>query len=125
MASKDETISKIYHEFYGSINNTYADAKKIDKTITLKDVKNWFDKSFVRQKNLKGYNSYIAQHPHEEYQMDLFFINDLEDQEYKIGLMMIDIFSKYMTVVPLESKQTAELLKGIKEAFQNMGRSLR
>jgi hypothetical protein len=122
MASKDETISKIYHEFYGSINNTYADAKKIDKTITLKDVKNWFDKSFVRQKNLKGYNSYIAQHPHEEYQMDLFFINDLEDQEYKIGLMMIDIFSKYMTVVPLESKQTAELLKGIKEAFQNMGK---
>jgi hypothetical protein len=28
MASKDETISKIYHEFYGSINNTYADAKE-------------------------------------------------------------------------------------------------
>jgi hypothetical protein len=27
-----------------------------------------------------------------------------------------------MTVVPLESKQTAELLKGIKEAFQEHGK---
>ena len=122
MSSKDEIISRVYHEFYGSINNTYADARKIDKSITLKDVKAWFDKSFVRKKNLKGFNSYIAQHPHEEYQMDLFLINDLDDQEYGIGLLMIDIFSKYMTVVPLKSKQTADLLAGIKEAFQNMGR---
>ena len=95
MSSKDEIISRVYHEFYGSINNTYADARKIDKSITLKDVKAWFDKSFVRKKNLKGFNSYIAQHPHEEYQMDLFFfINDLDDQEYGIGLLMIDIFSQ-------------------------------
>jgi hypothetical protein len=83
MSSKDKIISKTYHEFYGSVNSTYADARKIDKTITLKDVKAWFDKSFVRKKNLKGFNSYIAQHPHEEYQMDLFFINDLDDQEYR------------------------------------------
>jgi len=118
MSSKDKIISKTY----GSIKNTYADAKKLDRTITLKDVKAWFDKSFIRKKNLKGFNSYIAQHPHEEYQMDLFFINDLEDQEYKIGLMMIDIFSKYMTVVPLETKQTRDLLAGIKEAFGYMGK---
>jgi len=122
MSSKDKIISKTYNEFFGSIKNTYADAKKLDRTITLKDVKAWFDKSFIRKKNLKGFNSYIAQHPHEEYQMDLFFINDLEDQEYKIGLMMIDIFSKYMTVVPLETKQTRDLLEGIKEAFGNMGK---
>ena len=122
MSSKDKIISKTYNEFFGSIKNTYADAKKLDRTITLKDVKAWFDKSFIRKKNLKGFNSYIAQHPHEEYQMDLFFINDLEDQEYKIGLMMIDIFSKYMTVVPLETKQTRDLLAGIKEAFGYMGK---
>ena len=34
---------------------------------------------------------------------------------------MIDVFSKYMTIVPLESKQTNEVLAGIKEGIENMG----
>ena len=106
MPEKDNIISKIYHEFYGSINNTYLDARKEDKTITYDDVKKWFDKSFVRKTNLKGYNSYVAHHAFEEFQMDLFFINDLEDQEYKIGLLIVDTFSKYLTVVPLDTQQT-------------------
>ena len=118
----EENIYKVYHEFYGTINNTYLDARKKDKTITIDDVRNWFDKSFVRKKNLSGFNSYIAQHPHEEYQMDLFFINDLDDQEFKVGLLIVDIFSKYITVVPLKSKQTADLLQGIKDGFDNMGK---
>ena len=53
--------------------------------------------------------------------MDLFFINDLEDQEYKIGLLIVDIFSKYLTVVPIETKQIQYILQGIKEGFANMG----
>ena len=121
MPEKDKIISKIYHEFYGSINNTYLDARKEDKTITYDDVKKWFDKSFVRKTNLKGYNSYVAHHAFEEFQMDLFFINDLEDQEYKIGLLIVDIFSKYLTVVPLDTKQISDVLQGIKTGFANMG----
>jgi hypothetical protein len=39
----------------------------------------------------------------------------------KIGSLMIDVFSKYMTIVPLESKQTNEVLAGIKEGIENMG----
>ena len=53
--------------------------------------------------------------------MDLFFINDLENQDYKIGLSMIDIFSKYMTVVPLQTKQPIDVLEGIKQCIKNMG----
>ena len=66
------------------------------------------------------YNSFVASYPKQEYQWYLFFINDLEDQEYKIGLLMIDIFSKYMTIVPLESKQTNEVVAGNKEGIENM-----
>ena len=53
--------------------------------------------------------------------MDLFFVNDLENQEYKIGLLIVDIFSKYLTVVPLHSKTIADVLEGIKTGFANMG----
>lgn len=121
MSDKEQIISDTYHEFYGSIKNTYLDAKKKDNTIKYDDVKKWFDKSFVRKTNLSGFNSYVAQRPYEEFQMDLFFINDLEDQEYKIGLLIVDIFSKYLTVVPIETKQIQDILHGIKEGFANMG----
>ena len=36
---KDKIISEVYHEFYGSIKDTFTDAKKKDKTITYDDVK--------------------------------------------------------------------------------------
>ena len=52
----DQIISDVYHEFYGSINSTYLDAKKKDNTIKYDDVKKWFEKSFVRKTNLSGYN---------------------------------------------------------------------
>ena len=85
-------------------------------------MKKWFDKSFVRKNNLRGYNSFVAREPYQEYQIDLFFINDLEEQEYTIGLIIIDIFSKYMTVVPLKSKQPQDMLEGLESGFGNMGR---
>ena len=122
MSEKEKTISSVYHEFFGSIKNTFLDAKKKDNTITYDDVKKWFDKSFVRKTNLGGFNSYVAQHPNEEYQMDLFFINDLENQEYKIGLLIVDIFCKYLTVIPVKTKQTNDLLNAIQQGFNNIGK---
>ena len=53
--------------------------------------------------------------------MDLFFVNDLEDQEYTTGLLMIDIFSKCMTIVVVKSKAAEDILNAIKEGFDNMG----
>ena len=71
--------------------------------------------------NLRGYNSFIASEPYEEFQMDLFFINDLDNQDYKIGLLMVDIFSKYMTVVRVKTKQPDDILQTIKDGIANMG----
>ena len=60
--NKDETISNIYNDLsgFGSIKQTFEEARQIDKTITLNDVKEWKEKHIVRKTNLKGYNSYIA-----------------------------------------------------------------
>lgn len=121
MTDKDKIIASVYHDFYGSMRDTFNEARKKDPSIKYNDVKEWFEKSFVRKKNLRGFNSFIASEPFEEFQIDLFFINDLENQNYKIGLLIIDIFSKYLTVAPLKSKQPRDVLDGLKKGFENMG----
>jgi hypothetical protein len=72
MSDKADIIDKVYSEFYGSVSSTLKDAKEKDPTITLQDVKDYFEKRFVRKQNLKGYNSYVADYPHQEYQLDLW-----------------------------------------------------
>ena len=62
MSNKNEIISKVYYDLsgYGSMNETTKDAKDIDKTITCKDVKEWFANN-VKSKNApKGTNSFVA-----------------------------------------------------------------
>ena len=57
----------------------------------------------------------MAPHANYEHQIDLFFITDLENQKYKIGMACIDIFSKYEVVVPMRSKQIPDFLAGLME----------
>jgi hypothetical protein len=68
----DKTIEKAYNEFFGNIRDTYTQAKEKDPSIKLDDVKKWFEKNKVRKTNLAGYNSFVADHAKQEYQIDLF-----------------------------------------------------
>lgn len=94
--TKDEVISKIYYDpaGYGSVKTTWEDAKKKDNTITIKDVREWFSKNVEQKKEPRGQNSFITPHAHFEYQVDLFFINDVPNQKFTIGMIMIDHCSK-------------------------------
>ena len=49
--SKEETIAKVYYDFggFGSIAKTLADARKIDPSITQKDVQKWKDQNLQRK----------------------------------------------------------------------------
>ena len=54
-----------------------------------------------QKKQLKGYNSFIANEPKEEYQMDLFLKkSDFPTEEYIGGVLAIDIFSRFITIIP-------------------------
>ena len=119
---KNDIISKIYFDRsgFGSIQTTYKDAKAKDKSITLSDVKEWFKKTIEQKKQLRGQNSFIPPYPKYEYQMDLFFINDLEKQKFKVGLLMIDIFTKYMVVIPIKSKSEGDIAAGMIEGLYKM-----
>ena len=71
--SKKDTIEKVYNDFYGSIKQTYEEAKKLDPTIKYDDIKRYFEQHRVKRTNLRGYTSFIADHYKQEYQMDLFY----------------------------------------------------
>ena len=125
--NKDKIISDIYFDRsgFGSQAVTFKDVKAKDKSITMAEVKAWFEKNIERKKTMSGYNSFIAPHNFYEFQIDLFFItnNDLKNQQFRIGLAMIDVFSKYAVVAPITSKQPPDLLAGIMEGINKMGKA--
>ena len=67
---------------FGSIKNTLKDVRKMDKSITEAEVKEFIKNNTGRKQNLKGYNSFIANEPQQEYQVDLFFMTKKEEREY-------------------------------------------
>ena len=122
---KTSIIEKVYFDpaGFGSISETLKDAKKYDKSITYEDVKKWkASQAFSQKSKMRGMNSFIADAPKEEYQMDLLFFADQPvPNKDKNALLMVDIFSKYTEVVRIKSKQIPDVLKGIKECIAKMG----
>ena len=124
--NKQKIISDIYNDpsGFGSKAVTLADARKKDKTITKSDVDEFFKKNVEVKKLPRGQNSFVAPHAGYEYQVDLFFIGkkDMKDkQKTRIGMVMIDIFSKYAVVLPINARLSPDVLAGILEGIQKMG----
>ena len=69
-------------------------------------------------------NSYVAPHAFFEYQAEIFFINEgqFENQEYEVGLTMIDVFSKFAVVLPVREKKAGPITEAIFKAFGMMGK---
>ena len=112
----NKIIEQVYHDplGYGSIQNTSGDAKKQDLSITLEDVKKWKEENVGQSKQQPGYNSFVAHKPYEESQAELFF---MPDQKYKVGMMMVDIFTKYTEVTPIMDKSEGSILSALMEGF--------
>ena len=124
---RDKTIRRVYYSKTGSgtAYKTYLDAKEIGPIITLAWVRDWFKKNVERTRQVGGArNSYLAPHAGFEYQADLFFITDKQfpNQDYKAGLSMIDVFSKFAVVIPLKEKDCFNVMDAIFKAFQIMGK---
>ena len=79
-------------------------------------------RTFGAKRKLVGQNSFVAPHSAHEYQMDLFFINDLEDQKFKVGIIMISVFDKFMHVVAIKGKKEEALASGMIECLHKMGK---
>jgi len=119
---KQKIIHDSYYDLAGfsSIKDQLKSAQARDKSITLNDVKEWRNKNLEKKTQLKGYNSFTADHKMQEYQMDLGFF-DMQDEKYIGALFMIDIFTKFAVAIPFKTKQPHEILECIKEGIHKMG----
>ena len=100
---EDIIIRDVYYSpsGYGSIRQTLEDAKKKELSTKMEDVEEWFNQHVIPSEEPQGYNSWIADYPRQEYQSDLFFFGS-EEEEFKIGLIVIDAFTKEITVFLLK-----------------------
>ena len=89
------------------------------------DINKWFRANVEQKRKPVGSNSFVAPHSGWEYQMDLFFINDLKDQKFRVGMLMIDIFDKFMHVVAIQGKKEEDLASGMIECIHKMGKKPR
>ena len=126
MENKEKIIRQLYYNErgFGSIAETYKDAKKILNTITLNDVKEFLEKQKTRQiKGYKGFNSYVADHALQEIQIDIAVFTDSADENkgFKYCFVAIDIFTKYCHAVPIKNKQPAESVRAMNEVFDKIG----
>ena len=124
-SNKQKIINDIYYDRsrFGSRATTLKDAREKDKSITKEDVEEFFKKNVEEKRRPRGENSFVAPHAYFEFQLDLFFISkhDLENQKFSIGMVLIDIFSKYASVIPIKSKEAPDIIAGIMEGIQKMG----
>ena len=125
MSSTQEIIKSVYYDRsgYGSKQTTLKDAKQKYSSVTINDINEFFSKNVEEKRKMRGENSFIAPHSFWEFQFDMFFIskNDLENQKFRIGMICIDILSKYMHIVPIKSKTPPDILAGMMENINKMG----
>jgi hypothetical protein len=124
---KDKIISSVYHnnEGYKSQYRTYVDANNKEPSIRLKDVRDWFVRKVEKtRKEGRGWNSFVAQGPNIEYQFDVMFITEkqLPKQEFAYGLAVIDIFTKYATMIPIKSRRHEHIMEALLKAFPVLGK---
>ena len=48
-------------------------------------------------------------------------MNYLKDPEINIGLRMVDIFSKFVSIIPMKANNAPSILEATKEAIIKMG----
>ena len=85
---------------FGGRATTLNDSREKDASIAKEDVEEFFKKNVEEKRKTRWQKSYIPPRAFHEFQFDLFFINDLPDQKFKVVSLMLDAFSKYMVVIP-------------------------
>ena len=114
----DETISKIYHSRDGgrTAYKLWLDAKAKNPDIKLDWVKGWLRNNVDPTKQIGGArNSYVAPHAYFEYQVDLVFITKRQfpNQTLRIGMSMIDVFTKFAAVIPIKSRFAVDVIPAL------------
>ena len=125
--TKEDIISNIYYDLesgYGSVKNTFDQAKAQDPTIKIEDVQKWMKQQPNKQvKTYRGSNSYTAPFARFEYQIDIMDMNNLTKttKQPRYALVVIDIFSKLADAEPMFNKDSISVYTALLKIFKKMG----
>ena len=126
-SEKDTIIRQVYYDTdtgFGSITETYREAKKILNTIKYNDVKDFLERQKSRQtKPYRGFNSYVAHEPLQEIQIDIadFTASADVNDGFRYLFVAIDIFTKLCHAIPIKDKQPAESVRVMTEVLNVIG----
>ena len=111
---------------FGGINKLFKYAKLEDPNIKLKDVINWlrYQNVYTLHKPIRKHflrNRIFASHANEQWEADLVDMIEFsrENDGYKHILVVIDVFTKYLYLKALKSKETSEVIKAFEEIFRS------
>ena len=128
LTDKEKIIKEIYENVasgYGSIKDTYQQAKKKDPSIKYIDVKNYLDKLKHRQVQFKykGSNSFISPHPLFEFEIDLIDLTKKaqENEGFRYCMVAIDNFTKFAWASEIRTKQPDDLVNAFTNILDKMG----
>ena len=124
---KDKVIRQVYYDAdtgFGSIAETFKDAKKVLNSITYSDVKEFLERQKSRQtKPYRGFNSYVAHEPLQEIQIDIadFTRSVKENEGYRYCFVAVDVFTKFCHAVPIKDKKPNESMRAMSEVVNTIG----
>ena len=127
---KARIIKETYHDEssgYGSLADTWRQAKAKNISITMADVKRVLNAREDRQVKMRhsGQNSFVSPGPRFEIELDVIDLGTQLDNikgTYRFGLVGIDNFTKKAWVVPMDNKDANNLISATKDIFQNIGK---
>lgn len=117
----DNLLKSLYYNPESGLsgfNKLYKQAKAIDRSITMKDVKQWLEKQETNQilskRKIKHEYPITANWPFEKIQIDLMDMSNNSPKHngnYHFVFIVIDVFSRYVFCIPIKSKSEKECLE--------------
>lgn len=125
----EDRLTELYYDpksgFQGA-QALYRRAKELYPDITLKEVRRFLEGQRTSQINLERrrpeeYNTIWAPETRISYQMDLMIYDRYEYRGFKYILMIIDVHSRYLTAVPLKTREMSTVVPIIDKVFEEIG----
>ena len=121
----NQTFEKLLHILYYSPNVGATSIKKLyekvkNRGITQKQVREFIEKQESHQMFKKKYFPIYAQFKNQIYQMDLIDMSDLSssNKNFKYLLTCIDVYSRFVYMVPIKNKMTSTIIEALEEIFK-------
>lgn len=126
-------MNDILKEYYYDEERGFSSAKTLYKRLkedghkfTLKQITEFIEKQLARQltketKKPEVYSSIVSPAVGNNYQIDLMIYDRYEFNHYKYILCVVDVYSRYVQVKALTSRQFPKIMENLKAIFKTMG----